>query len=828
VKRFTQEEFDMPIPEELKLLRQWTYSFSEAELKRPTHYHYEPDGALPFDDAVAKAGVNRSYGLYVTKSDPYVIGDIDHVNPNNPFYQLPISLVNLLRTHPTYCEESPSAHGLHFVYKLQNFSDKDSASGFYFKNREKMGECEDPNCPKRKVDKENTREAQVNIGPPWMRFTGKEVHFSTGQIALITIDQLKDAFNFRDEAIKSKALANVSVDMTALPAFAEVATVIKSLPLDQNPRIRRAHESTFMETYSHYGYWLKVLMTVHNYAELTNKLSECLSLMVEWSSTDVASYQGEEDVHKHWRSFSQGDGYISYKSLFKLAVKYRLFWPRPRKRKENEPFLPLITEYVNFKALVDYYAIRLYRDEQNPNIVYISADLDIAYKYFMMFGVREWYGKYFGPFTRDTLIPALYKLCQDKGFIGIGHNILLQFVKTYLAETTDAIHLVKLYFDTPFNRLPEKYRENAEHYHNSTIDSLYEALDIDYVSKTEAEKEDEERLYYTYYKSWVMGLVRNLYIRDTPHMNNCILLLTGPEQIRKTSHFKYILPKFLREDNIAFTTHGFRKEESMRDVIKLSSSNLLIVWDEIEQYLDAETESNFKKVIDNNPQKIIDKYEVIEKTVIPRAVYGGTSNQREFKLGAEGSRRLFHIPVKWVDTEHMETNICWHALINNLKTEMFLSIKSGQVPWLLTEDQLQLQRIYHSKIRSKNSIDLALEEIFEWEIPFTLYDGGHIPGVSSLQDTKTKRVMSTRDVCDVLTAYGFGALASKRPAVIRSVERICSEYTGTQRNEVVLLQPKCMVKRGLAIQGQHKRWVMPPMRKGLRGEMFKMFNQPEE
>jgi hypothetical protein len=799
----------MGIPDELKLLRQWTFSFSEAELKRPTHYHYTPEGGLTFEEAVRRAGDTRSFGLYVTNEDPYVLGDIDHVeHTDNPFAEWPVQLVDLLRSNPTYCETSPSGKGIRFAYRLATPELKRMLPGFFFKNAIKMGTAFDG----------EERQAQINVGHPWMRFTGKEVSWSTGRIAEISVEALGRFFNLRNEG--EQRSAPKPVDPSTLPSMEEILTTIRSLPMDQNPRIKRAYEAVFNEPYSHYEYWLKVMMAVHNYAELANKLVECLGVVVEWSKIDKG-YKGEEDVYKHWRSFTAKTSIIRYKTLFGLAARYRLFWPVPKARKvATDPFVPMITEYVNFRALVDYYDIKLIRDESNIDVVYVTADSDIIREYFLVFQVHNHFDKFYGPFTDKTLIPSLYRLCQSKGFRGIAHNGVAQFVRTYLTECTMSINLLKYYLDTPLSRMPLAYRENEDFSEQSTVETMFSCLDIDYTTQGEVEREREEALYFAYYRAWLMGLVRNLYMNESQHMNNCILLLTGPEQIRKTSHFKYMLPSFFRY-KIAATTHGFAKEEAMRDVVKLSSTNLLIYWDEIEQYLTGETESNFKKIIDNNPQKIIDKYETIEKTVTPTSIYGGTSNQKEFKLGPEGSRRIFHIPVLWVDTELMN-KICWHTLLNNLRRDMEKEIRMGRVPWLLTEEQLALQREMHSKLRAKNTLDLLLEEMFHFDQEMPLADGGFVPSVSTMQ-MKTDSMLSTKEVCDLLTTYGFAALASRRPAVVKSLERLCGEYTHTQRYSVHLARPKCVVTKGLAVQGPYRKWMLPPLRKGARSSMFSTY-----
>jgi hypothetical protein len=288
-------------------------------------------------------------------------------------------------------------------------------------------------------------------------------------------------------------------------------------------------------------------------------------------------------------------------------------------------------------------------------------------------------------------------------------------------------------------------------------------------------------------------------------MNNCILLLTGDEQKRKTSHFLYLLPTFMRENYIALTTHGFDSDAAMRDVSKIAASNLVLVWDELERYLNSRTESNFKKVIDATPQKVIDKYEVIPTTVRPRAIYGGTSNKREFKLSGMGSRRIFHIPVKWVDTDRMN-RVCWHKLVNDLRKECDKHLKDGIVPWLLDEDELQLQARLHRGIQAKTSIDLMLGEVFQFDLKFD-----ELVGVTSFQNDKSGRLMATQQVMDRMMQYNYSVKGLNRKGFENALQMMCANYTETVRSKLELHSPKCVINKGRAEQGNLKRWVMPPL-----------------
>lgn len=790
------------IPDEIRSIKQWSHSFSPSELKRPAHYDYVPNGGLDYGSAVSLAESNNFLtGFYVTDKDVYVLGDIDHVaDVDDPWADVPVELTMLLRTHPTYVESSPSGKGLRFIYKLPVGEKQKTTGNYYLLRKDAQGDFK-------------PKWYQINFGKPWMTITGRKVPWSASDIQEVTLSDLEQVFTVRYADKKKNELADIN--FSKMPSLPAVLKTLKTIPMDGNPRVVRAHEQVFDEGYTPYGFWIKIMMTLHHYASVSNSIVECLQAVTEWSRSDPEGYTSDEDVLKHWASLSSTESSITYRSLYKIALANTIRWPRPRLRikkevERNTPYRPLLTEYANFKAMIEFYRVKVYRSSLNPNVLYLYADQDIVDKYFMMYNVKEWLGLY-GPFTKDTLTPALYVLAQDVGFIGMTHGQMNQFIKTYLSETTQVVDTIRLYFDIPFADLPPKYKENEKNFGNSSVDYLFEAFDIEYQTN---EHDKEFEFYRSCYKIWLLGFIRNMYYADSRYSNNCVLLLTGPEQIRKTSHFRYLFPSFLRE-HIAFTTHGFSTEGGMRDVTKLASTSLILVWDEIEQYLTADTESNFKKIIDGMPQKIIDKYETIPVTIQPRCMYGATSNLREFKLGDEGSRRLFHIPVKWVDTDHMDT-VCWHSLISKLHEEVKFAIKSGDIPWLLTQEQLEYQSSLHKNIRSRTTLDFALEELFRFDVPKPLRDGGSMAKISSIQSDTSGLTMTTKDISDMLTRYGFGYVGIKRPALVKTLERLCGDYTGTKRYGVFLVSPKCKVYKGMATQGNHKRWIVPPLRRSIK------------
>ena len=788
------------VPDELKVIPQWSYSYSNNELKRPMHSKYVPNGALTAEQADVMAGPELYRGFYVTPEDPYVLVDIDHVeNPDKPWDDLPDNIRSFMLARKTYWETSPSGKGLRGVLKLPLASTKADL-------KTKRALLISGNG--------TSTEAELHFGAPWMTMTGNKTSYSTDDVATVTIEDLQEIFNIKrvDEVVVDPELpvAPASVP-TSLPNIVEIQYALNCIPLDQNNRIKRAYQKVFNQEYHHYDFWMKVMMAVHNYAQYADKNTECLSMVTEWSRDDPA-FQSEEDVFNHWKSLSDKDSIITYKTLFKLQNTATLRWPVPKKQTDAEkqaglPLKPNISAYENFNAVVEFYGIEFHRDAlgtQSMFEVYISGDDDVLSENFTSYSSDVHFGKYYGPFNRETLIPCFNVFLISLGFTGLGHNRTREFLINTLHDSSGTVNFVKEYIETPLADLPVKYQENIGTH--SSINDLFECLTIEFISN---DHERELNLYRKYYLAWLLGLIRNLYYNTgKPNINNCVLVLTGKEQIRKTSHFKVLFPPFLR-DYVAFTPHGFATSDNMRDLAKIAVSRLVVVWDEVEQFLNPQTESNFKKIIDNNPQTFVDKYEVHEKTITPIAIYGATSNQREFKLGDTGSRRMFIIPISWVDTDTM-MQLCWHTIFHELLGFHKMAEEKGTQPWLLTEEELDFQTKLHGKFTARTDFDIMLGEIFDTNIPFEITHGS-IVGITSVQKDQSGRLRTLKEVQDLIRQYDDSNISIKRPVLTRALERFCGKYTRTLRKYKEIERPVSRIVRGQIIQGTHKRWVFPPL-----------------
>lgn len=792
------------IPDELVTLKQWTYSHSIKELKRPMHTKYKPNGALELIEAMAAAGQERYTGFYVTKSDPYLLVDVDHVNDtNNPWDNMPPLLAALLRGKETYSEVSPSGEGLRFLLKLSDPNEKDLVSGNYFLSAELEGKAR--------------KGVQINFGKPWMTITQNPTPYSVRAVAETSLKELQDVFRLKHKVhdLRTNEPQVEFAKASKLPTLAKIKVKFMSIPLDQNPRVVRAYEAMTGESYSHYEFWNKMLMALHDYASKSDQMTECFQLAIEWSKLDSDHYDGEASIRKHWDSFSSSEGKISYRSLFRIAYSSFVSWPVPEKqsdveRKLGAPRRPVYKVYKNFVALMDHYNIKLYRSEHNDNELYITGDRDIIPGYFGCFShIREYYAKYYGVFDDRLITTPIINFMADHGYTRVGVGTAKELIAEWVKSNRDTVNLMKMYFTTPFDQLSEDLRGNACNLESSTFNDLFRCLEIDFQSTTTDDIFAELILYKTMYRKWLFGVVRGILNPRSPMNNNCILVLTGKEQIRKTSHFRYLFPEPFR-DKVVFTTHGFNSDANLRDISRLSAQNLVLVWDEIEQYLNYNTETTFKRVIDSLPQTVVDKYQVLSSTFYPIAVYGGTSNQREFELSEKGNRRLFHIPVKWVDTEKMD-QLCWYPILQELRRDYEYQIAEHEFPHLLTDTHRSVQEELQIALRKEDRIAMVLASLYDFEHKFEISSWGQIPGVSNFQNDDTGRLMREADVFErVCNRVHLNEAELGR---FKSVlTRMCATYTRTMRRSKETRKPKMKILNGIAYMGPHRRMVMPPQR----------------
>lgn len=804
------------IPPEIKGLNQWKHSLSSDAIRVPCNVEYGHNKGFTFEDALTRVKDHRTklmIGFYVTAEDPYVLVDIDDIdNPNDPYAELPPNLSYLVKTKQSYYEISQSGHGLRAIYKLPSVEDKAKLNGSDFRSNEQA--------------KDLQRAHNIVVGSPWSRLTLNPTAFSTNTVATVTLEELDKCFALKykkEGSTKNKVIPfslPKELPNQSIPAFGEVSKALANLPLDANPRIRRAYKKVMKgENYDHYNYWLKIMMAVQDYSELIGDDVKCLELMMAWSRQDPFSYKGDDDVQSYWigivnREIGVGKEKITTGTLFALVRENTIHWPfltKPPKTKEGEdppPPAPVQKQFANFKELLNFYDIKLHHNSLQLYSFFLTGDEDIMDTWFNIYDVEKHFGKYYGLYSDKELIPLFQIFAQEHGFVGIESKVIKEFVIALICTSYSKVNLFMKYIDTPFNELPRAYKDNPQNYGTSTIDAVFDCLKIKY--QWEGKKREKEKaLYKSYLRSWLMGLVRSFYYEGEFKGNSGLLILTGVEKRYKTSFFKTLLPKPFRH-YIAKTIHGFSKQNDLRDLSKISSDTLILTWEDIDDLIRVDTTANFKGVMDGESVKFVDKYAVGQSETNPIAIYGATSNKTKFNLADSGTRRLFLINVSMVETEKT-TKICWHPIFRSLLEELKKPMKPYQLPWNLTEEEVDTQLKLHKNIKRETDLDLELGEIYDTNATLKR-NGAVIPHIKSIQSDKTGMFQTLAQIKREIELHRNNNAPVKSTTLKNALLRLCGFYTQTERNDLELIAPKCTISKGRVTQsGRTRWWCMPPL-----------------
>ena len=798
------------IPVEIQDMQQWTFSAGTGKkLKAPKDTTFLPNGGKTFAE-LRQAIKNSKHMLraifYATMEDPYILCDYDHVeDPENPWSELPPDLGFMLKNNPTYTELSQSGNGLRFIYKLESADVKKLLVGHAFEGS----------------DVALGREAawsHICIHKPGMTLTGKILPYSTETVTTITLDALKQNYNLKFKRDQIKEVKSPTVS-GKLPSPSDMIKLLEKLPIDANPRIQRAYLKTFKneKTYIHYKFWYKVMASLKEYSMNLKYDTDILQAFIDWSAKDEKHYDGIDTVQKHWVSFKREEGeIITFRSLIALYKNYQIDWKIPKAqspeaKKAGVPKQPLLSAYDNFKQALDHYNIKIYGNEIEHHVYYLTGDCDILDADFQTQDLRKHFNKYYGPYSESDLISLFAVFLQSIGFTGISNHSVKNHLANHTVKTVSMINFVKLYIDTLFSELPSDYKDNSEYHGDSTLDAVWNCLTPDWVLE-EKYREQEEALYKSYLKKWFMGILRGLYYTGRFGANNCMLVLTGPESANKSSFFALALPEFFSH-LIGKPGHGFATPTDQRDLSKLACEHLILTWDDsINRHLNNADVDMFKAAIENGENTFIDKWDKNKTRVRPLSIYGATSNKREFKMSDEGNRRLFIIPVTEVDTVALP-KICWHPIFNQLKKDMFEGITEATSPWLLTKEEIKFQTYIHGKFKAVNSIDILLDEMYDTTREFKISSDGSIKGVTNFRLDESGTLKTMQKVIEDIEARGIDTykLTQNRAALRKALIRLCSAYTGTQSRNIICTSPRCIIKRGEAIVNGRKKWVMPPL-----------------
>jgi hypothetical protein len=537
------------------------------------------------------------------------------------------------------------------------------------------------------------------------------------------------------------------------------------------------------------------MSAVHHFSTLWGKDQEkILSAVIEWSSTDSVAYEDEEDVITHWMSFENKEGSVTYHTLFKFARLMRFEWPKEKLDKKGNPSgKPLVNEYANFKYLLDYYEISIFH-EPYSNALYVNADEAILEKYFTSIKSRMFFGK-FGPFTKEDLLFKLWRLAQDNHYDNCTFSTISPLARSYLRDNVDQFNLLEKWLSTESRELPKDLIEHDTSIENSTIDYLISCIRFNNQQNIELAR--------VYLKAFFFGIVMPVYNpkRIWPE-HNFMLILTGPENCRKTSFFNAIVPRQLKDLLISHPNETLGSGKSIRDfMIHLTSSAVMVI-DEFETLFNKRNESMFKALVTCDS---VDYVPIYSKTVVNAhrtAALAGTTNQRKLPLEQDSSRRVALIEVDWIDTDKL-MSINWHHFYRELVRRGKELMKKNIYPWKLSQAAIDKQYQENERFRSPNDLEIIIKELYNFEYEF--------PGLDVVKSVQTDKtwLSSPTDISGTIKQR-YPSINIKPSALRNTLERLCGKWTHTKRLSREM--PSCTgyIQSGVVKQEQWTRYFMPP------------------
>lgn len=726
------------------------------------------------------------------KNDPSIIGTQQHLDLIEPTLASIRDLSIYTLITQTYTEFSPSLTGLRMIIKSQ---DKHRFPKAYKKAKVFKG--------------------QIDFKDQFMTITEIQFPGSPSVIAEVPLLSMTDAFGFSEtKVVESVTLVEQEQAPSDLPAEHLVRDALKILPLDKSERLQALWKDITGEQYEHYFYWLSIGMALHHYAGFVKGSRPRMYLaFLQWSETDSEAYTGESDVESKWASFSSRDaGNITWRTILKLANRLTFDYPRPiRDKKGTSTGSPMVNEYANFNYLLEFYGIKLHEDEG----FFVSGEREICENYFQIHGAKCWFDKFYGPLSISGLQAATLRLCQDskwRGLMSTGTH-----VQTWIQQPREDMDLFKLWLDTPFEELPYELQTsittkgpvNISIYNsNSTIDYIFECLNVQY------DLAHERALAKSMLKKTFMQMIKFREDLTLPFTDNGgMLILIGAENTYKSTFFKLLLPaplNYLRKE----MNMQVKGDKSIRDFVRYLGKKTIVQIDEFEGMMDqAKHGSMFKAIISGDSASMVDIYQTSETEAPRRAIIVGTSNEMKQTLSDNGSRRMWFIKVNKIDTTRL-LHINLHKFYRDLRNEFRTLYDQGIMPWLLTQDEIDLLYKMNEQVSARSDLAIWLNTIWPIDEPMP---PDYISSIKAIQNNVTGKLYTTPEIASTLMFSGMPQQAIKLAHLERALERHCGKYTHTLGKTVQLTSPKAMIANGRLHQSvmpngkyKYQKWVMPP------------------
>jgi len=720
-------------------------------------------------------------GIKINKHNNLIAFDVDDHEAkkgNREFSTkvLPDDFKAFLNKHRSYTEISPSKCGLRTLFLC---NDKSSLPGRVNLNSELcVG-----------------GELFANSG--YVTVTGNALR--KWDIKEISASEIVPWFKKNGDQLEPEPEPDPSLELfkqaSSLPDLDVMLEALRLCRLDQSAAVRRAYEVIMNQSYNHYDYWFKVMSAVHNYMSILGTNSaKIFANILEWSQSDTEAYVDDDDVMAHWSSLSDQENKISYNTLFKFARLIKFDWPVEKvDRKGIGTGKPLINEYKNFKYLMEYFDISFYH-EPYTNGLYVETDIKTIENYFIDETTAYFFGKV-GPFSQEDLVATLWTLAQDNHYDNIPLGTIAPIAKTYISKTTKKFNLMDQWLNTEYKDLPPELLEPGTDSSCSNIDYIIDCLKLHPLQNKDLAKK--------YLEAFFFGIVMPIYNpnRIWPE-HNFMLILTGPENCRKSSFFSSLMPPQFKNYLITHSTETLSSAKSLRDFMIQMTSSALLVIDEFEIFYNRKNDSLFKSLVTCDSVDYIPIYSKMMTKTIRTAALAGTTNQQKLPLEQDSSRRVALVEVSFIDTDSL-MKVNWHHFYRSYVERGKELLKAKKYPWKLSQANINMQYQENERFRAPTELEYVLKELYDFDYEF--------PGLEVIKSVQSDNTwLSSRNDVIGTIKQKYPSMPVKIPALVNVLEQLCGKFTSTSRTSRDLPNCKGTISKGIVKQAKYTKYVMPP------------------
>ena len=730
--------------------------------------------AIDIDDKLAKQG-QRQFPL---------------LNPlNNPLFSTQFS--SFLAKYPTYTEISPSQCGLRILFYADPYL---------------------PQVQKRHIlNPEHAIGGELFFGTGFVTITGNKVMSSATSIQRIDPNELlqwcrqpqpSSAGPQSNSGIKNSQALKLAFNP---PSLLELQSALSMCQLDQSSRVLKAYREIFSEHYNHYDFWIRIMAACHHYSAVTGSEVKVLPLVLEWSATDPSAYVSQDDVLRHWESFSEHEQQVTYQTLFKFSRLLKFNWPLEKREKSGAlTGKPLMNESSNFEYLADYYNVKFYSEPYSQQI-YVSGDSHIVNTHFHSLCNSRFFEKV-GPLSEESIIDGCWTFAQRCHYDNCTRQTIAPVAKIVLKRSLarNTFNILDTWLNTEYSDLPDDIKEPDTDPEVSNLDFLISCLELNDQQNSALAKE--------YLEAFFFGIVMPVYNpkRIWPE-HNFMLILSGSENCRKSSFLANLMPESIRHFMIGELSEKLQSDKSLRDMKIMLTSKALAITDEFEMMFRKESSAEFKNLVTASSFTYVPIYSKTPITAVRTAALAGATNKMRLALEQDSSRRIALINVNKIDTESLK-RIRWHTFYKDYVERGRLLIKQNIFPWKLSQETINIQYQENEKFRAPTDIEVVLLELYDWEYPF--------PALSSLQIQSVQApnpwLNKVSDIVGTIKQV-YPRMYLKSSALKNTLERLCGRYTHTTNITRSMPYCKAFIRNGVVKQGPYIRYIMPPKNADFEG-----------